>query len=213
MTGMEFSTVAALLGLGALHGINPGMGWLFAVAKGLQEMSRGAVVRALLPLAAGHGGAVAATLGVAALLGTVITPEAVRWLVAGLLLATGAWQLVRHRHVRGRGMRVSPAHIAAWSFLMSLAHGAGLMVLPVVMGAAGQGGGHHHHGAAMASVVPELPGVAAAALHTAGYFVVMGAIALVVYEKLGLRLLRNYWFNLDLAWAVALVVTAGVVLL
>jgi hypothetical protein len=209
---MEFTTVAALLGLGALHGINPGMGWLFAVAKGLQDMSRGAVIRTLLPLAAGHGAAVAATLVVAALLGEVITPGAVRWLVAGALLATGAWQLVRHRHVRGRGMRVSSRQIAVWSFLMSLAHGAGLMVLPVVMADPGQAGGHQHHGAAMASVVPQLPGLAAAALHTAGYLLVMGAVALVVYEKLGLRLLRNYWFNLDLVWAVALVVTACVVI-
>lgn len=205
-------SVAALLGLGALHGINPGMGWLFAVAKGLQELSRGAVIRALLPLAAGHGAAVAATLAVAALLGNVITPDMVRWLVAGALLATGGWQLVRHRHVRGRGMRVSSRQIAAWSFLMSLAHGAGLMVLPVVMASPELAGHAGHHGPALATAVPELPGLTAAFLHTAGYLVVMGLVALVVYEKLGLRLLRTYWFNLDLAWAGALVVTACVVI-
>lgn len=217
---MEPMAAVALLGLGALHGINPGMGWLFAVAKGLQDRSRGAVVRALLPLAAGHGAAVAATLAVAALLGAVITPAGVKWLAAGSLLALGVRQLVRHRHVRGRGMRVSAAQVAAWSFLMSLAHGAGLMVLPVVLAgpeAAGGHGHHAHHGAAaaapaLAGVLPDLPGLVAALVHTAGYLVVMGLVALVVYEKLGLRLLGRYWFNLDLAWAMALVVTAVVVL-
>jgi hypothetical protein len=121
-----------LLLLGALHGINPGMGWLFAVALGLQEEDGRAVWRSLLPLAIGHGLAIAVTVAVAVIVGLVLSPEVLRWIVAGALFGMGVFQLRRHRHPRWGGMRVSMRDLAIWSFLMASAHGAGLMALPFV---------------------------------------------------------------------------------
>jgi hypothetical protein len=121
-----------LLLLGALHGINPGMGWLFAVALGLQEEDGRAVWRSLLPLAIGHGLAIAVTVALAVIVGLVLSPEVLRWIVAGALFGMGVFQLRRHRHPRWGGMRVSMRDLAIWSFLMAFAHGAGLMALPFV---------------------------------------------------------------------------------
>lgn len=209
MTTTDAVQLAGLFGLGALHGINPGMGWLFAVAKGLQERSRREVWRAVVPLAAGHALAVGATVTVALIVGVAVEPARLKWVVAGLLLATGIWHLVRPTHVSAGGMRIGPRAIATWSFLMSMAHGAGLMVVPLVLaGGAGDAmGGHAHHAAAGLALPPEL---AATLVHTGGYLVVTALVALVVYDRLGLRLLRRYWFNLDALWAFALMVTAAV---
>jgi len=200
--------LAGLFGLGALHGINPGMGWLFAVARGLQERSRREVWRAALPLAAGHALAIGATVTVALIVGVALDPERLKWTVAGFLLATGLWHLVRPTHVSAGGMRIGPRAIATWSFLMSLAHGAGLMVVPLVLAGAGvdKRAVHAHHAASGMVVSPEL---AATLVHTAGYLVVTVLVALVVYDRLGLRLLRRYWLNLDALWAFALILTAG----
>ena len=130
---------AALLLLGVAHGVNPGMGWLFAVALGLQQQDRRAVWRALLPLAMGHMLAIAAAVGLAAAAGVVLAPAQLRWLVAAALLAMGVFHLVRHRHFNWGGMRVGARDLTIWSFLMASAHGAGLMALPVVL-VAGHGG-------------------------------------------------------------------------
>ena len=208
---------AALLLLGATHGINPGMGWLFAVGLGLQDQDRRAVWRALGPLAAGHALAVAAAVAVAALLGRVIPLDVVKWLVAASLTVMGVRLMLGHRHVRFGGMRVTGRELTMWSFLMASAHGAGLMVVPFLMRVvrpAALGGaphaGHMAHSAQMASVIPPVPaaGLAVALIHTAGYLIVTGVIAVVVYERLGLRLLGKAWFNVDRLWAGALIVTA-----
>lgn len=199
-----------LLLLGATHGINPAMGWLFAVALGLQERSRWAVWRALGPLAAGHALAMAAALAVATALGAVLPLAWVRGIVALSLLAVGVSALVRHRHPRFGGMRVGSRDLTIWSFLMASAHGAGLMVLPFVLGSSAPTAAsavHSGHAAMMASMAPAT-GAAVALVHAAGYLVVTGALAFVVYEKMGLRLLRTAWVNLDAIWAVALVATA-----
>jgi hypothetical protein len=212
----------ALLGLGAFHGINPGMGWLFAVALGLQEQRRAAVLRALLPIALGHAlsiGAVVLALGV---LQDMLPDAWVRWPVGVSLALFGLYKLVRSRHPRWVGMRVGFVDLTVWSFLMATAHGAGLMLAPVLLGWGGGGHGEHHahmhhahHGGghaehaatlAQAGGTPLLA-LAATALHTLGYLVVMGLIALVVYEKVGLAILRKAWFNLDVVWAIALIVT------
>jgi hypothetical protein len=199
----------ALLALGAGHGINPGMGWLFAVALGLQRQSRGAVWGALGPLAVGHGLAIAAAIAAAGLVGLIVPLEILKWLTAGLLVGLGGYRLVRARHIAYGGMRMDSRELATWSFLMASAHGAGLMVLPLVIGGA-PAAGHAHHLAA-ASVIGvagiDWHGVLAALIHTAGYLLVTGLIAVIVYERVGLRFLRRAWVNLDLVWAVALVVT------
>lgn len=210
-----------LLGLGALHGVNPGMGWLFAVALGLQQQDRRAVWNALLPLAAGHALAIVAAAGVAALIGLVIPLDLLKLLVAGGLAALGLYHVTGHRHPRYGGMRITSRELTVWSFLMGSAHGAGLMALPLVIGASAghaHGGAHAAHGvqamAAMDSLThPQLVVLLATTVHAAGYLLVTGVIAAVVYERLGLRLLRTAWLNIDLIWAVALIVSAVLMLL
>ena len=134
MSGFWWGWFALFL-LGAYHGINPGMGWLFAVALGLQENSKRAVIRSLAPIALGHAIAIGGVLLVAGLVQIVLPLSAVRVAVAGALVGLGAYRIVRSRHsVRGGGMRVGFRDLTIWSFLMASAHGAGLMVLPVVMG-------------------------------------------------------------------------------
>ena len=223
-----------LFGLGAFHGINPGMGWLFAVALGMQERRRSGVLAALLPLGLGHALAVAAALVVALLVGAIVPLQYLRWIVAGILIPLGVSRLFRHRHPRWASMRVGMSRLTLWSFLMASAHGAGLMVVPVFLGMSASSVSleHHHMGnmfqAAASSTTPAAPhteiiapatvsssdrtaspnvALLATALHAAGYLIVTALIALLVYEKLGLELLRKVWFNLDLLWAATLIAT------
>lgn len=228
MTGTAWVTLAAL---GAFHGLNPAMGWLFAVARGLQERSRAALLRALPPIAAGH----LASVGIVATLVTVtrsVTTSTVVAVVGGLILVGfGLWRLLSERHFRWAGMRLSSAHLAAWSFLMSSAHGAGLMLLPVLVvepigpdgthvgsDHAGSDGAHAGHltagsaGIAGEATVGALSGLAATAVHTVAMFATVLVVALLVYQVLGVGVLRRAWINVDRIWAGALVV-AGVVTL
>jgi hypothetical protein len=200
--------------LGAGHGINPGMGWLFAVALGLQRGTRRAVWASLAPLALGHAAAMALAIGAAAAIGLIIPASMLKWAIAALLVGLGVYRLVRSRHIVFGGMQVNSAELATWSFLMATAHGAGLMVLPLVMGDI-RAGGHTRHLAAslMGMHGLEVAGVSAALVHTAGYLLVTGLIAVIVYEKVGLRFLRTAWVNLDLIWAVALVLTGAATLM
>lgn len=204
-----------LLALGAGHGINPAMGWLFAVALGLQRESRAAVWKALGPLALGHAAAVALALAAAVALGVIIPPELLQWGTALLLIGLGFFRLARSRHISYGGMQVDARELAVWSFLMASSHGAGLMVLPWVMGdvPAASGGHHLAHASLFGPGVLGWAGTAAALVHTAGYLLVTGAVAVIVYERVGLRFLRSAWVNLDLVWAVALIVTGAFTLL
>jgi len=214
MSGSSWGWGALFL-LGAYHGINPGMGWLFAVALGLQEKSGRAVWRALIPITIGHALAIGVVVLAAALLHRVIPLRLLKWCVAVLLVGLGGYRLFRCRHPRGAGMQVGRLRLTAWSFLMASAHGAGLMLLPILFGmSASAGGGHehaHHQGSA-AFGEPSL-GLAAVVVHTAGYLLVTGLVAWLVYEKLGVAILRRAWINLDLVWAVALLVTGTAALL
>ena len=198
---------APLLALGAGHGINPAMGWLFAVALGFQRGSRKAVWSALGPLALGHAVAIVLTIAGAAAIGLVIHRAMLQWVVAGLLVGLGVYRLIRSRHIVYGGMQVNNRELATWSFLMATAHGAGLMVLPLVLGSIPESEHMHHLSAGMLGGNFEWSGIGAAAVHTAGYLLVTGLIAVIVYEKIGVRFLRTAWVNLDLLWAVALVVT------
>ena len=204
----------AMVALGAYHGINPGMGWLFAVALGMQQRSARGVWRALPPIALGHAMAVGQVLLAAALAGLVVPPWTLRVIVAGMLMSLGLYRLWRHRHPRYAGMQVTFGTLTVWSFLMASAHGAGLMLLPFVMpmpGAVAAAGEHAGHVSTAAGTVP-WTNAAALGVHTLAYLVVMTLLAWVVYHKLGLRLLRTAWFNLDWLWAGALVVTGAVLL-
>jgi hypothetical protein len=197
---------AALALLGVYHGVNPGMGWLFAVGRGLQERRRSAVLGALLPIALGHEASIVLVVVAVVLTQALVPPHTVRLVAALVLVAFGVWTLVRpRRHPRGFGMRVGVPGLAAWSFLMSSAHGAGLMVAPVLLGlpVADQYGDLRQLGTTAAL---------AATVHVAAMLTTMALVAVVVYEKLGLGLLRRSWFNLDLAWSVALLLAGAVTL-
>jgi hypothetical protein len=198
---------AMLIALGAFHGVNPAMGWLFAVALGMQERRRGAVLRALLPLGAGHALAVAGAVGVALAIGAVIPIGWLRLPIAGVLVSLGVLRFFRHHHPRRAGMRVSMPGLTMWSFLMATAHGAGLMVVPLFVSMSMTGGsGHMHHVSAAAGTNASVA-LVATGLHAIGYLAVTAFVALLVFEKLGVGILRRAWFNVDLVWAGALVAT------
>src|SRR6185369_3831358 len=137
----------ALFALGAFHGINPGMGWLFAVALGMQEKSIRAVLKSLVPITLGHAAAIAIVLLLAGFIRVVLPLNYVKITVGGALVALGLYRIVRSRHFQWGGMQVGFADLTFWSFLMASAHGAGLMVLPVVMKMPpmGAAAGHHLH--------------------------------------------------------------------
>jgi hypothetical protein len=205
-----------MLLLGAYHGLNPAMGWLFAVALGMQEQKGTTVVRSLVPIALGHALAVGSVVAIAAVAGVSLPLVVFRSIVAALLVGLGIFFLARHWHPRWVRMRVGFWDLTAWSFLMATAHGAGLMVVPVLLrgGSAQAFGGttiHDHlHLVGMASPVA---GIFATGVHTAGYLAVTGLIAWIVYKKVGLAVLRKAWFNVDLLWAVALIATGVVTFL
>lgn len=197
---------AALALLGAYHGINPGMGWLFAVARGLQHRSRRAVLGSLLPIAAGHEASILVVVLAVALTQQLLPPHTVRLIAALVLVAFGLYKLARPRsHPSGGGMRLGPGRLAGWSFLMSSAHGAGLMLAPVLLGLPVA---DHYSDLRVLS----LTALGAASLHVATMLTAMGVVAVVVYERVGLAFLRRGWFNLDLAWTGALLVSGAVTL-
>jgi hypothetical protein len=205
-----------MLLLGAYHGLNPAMGWLFAVALGMQRQQGSAIARSLVPIALGHALAVGCTVVIAAILGLSLPLVVMRSIVATLLVGLGIFFLVRHWHPRWVRMQVGFRDLTVWSFLMATAHGAGLMVAPVLLRgstaqASGATAGHElTHFTATTSVAAA---IFASAIHTAGYLAVTGIIAWIVYRRAGLAVLRKAWFNMDLLWAVALVSTGVVTFL
>jgi hypothetical protein len=205
--------LAALAALGAFHGLNPAMGWLFAVARGMQERSRAVLLRSLPPIALGHLTSVAIVAAVVSATESVVAANVVG-IVGGLaLVGFGLWRLLSERHFRWAGMRLSERQLVGWSFLMSSAHGAGLMLVPVL--AAGATTGRMPHMAHMVSgpgvegtPAAALEGLAAAGVHTIAMFAVMATCAVLVYEFVGVNVVRHAWFNVDKLWA-AVMVGAG----
>jgi hypothetical protein len=218
-----------LMAFGAYHGLNPGMGWLFALSLGLQRQSERAIWISLVPIAAGH----AASLALVALLvvagARFITTTSLQVGTALLLLGFGLYKVFNYyRHPRWVGMQVSLRDLAWWSFLMAMAHGAGLMIAPVVLAmtqpeqpasAAVEAApsatppaavAHTGHQLAAGAGVEVALGVL---VHTLAMLAVMAVVAWVVYKKFGLSILRRHWFNFDLVWAAALLVVGGIALL
>jgi hypothetical protein len=204
----------AMVFLGAYHGINPGMGWLFAVALGMQQRSARGVCRALPPIALGHAAAVGLVLAAVALAQVVVPLDVLKGVVAATLITLGLYRLWRHRHPRFGGMQVNFRDLTIWSFLMASAHGAGFMVIPFVMRmpTALAAGSHEHAMHLTSGSTSVTAGAMAVGVHTLAYLIVMALAAWLVYRKLGLNLLRTAWFNLDWAWATALLITGMVVL-
>jgi hypothetical protein len=196
---VTWTEIAALSALGAFHGLNPAMGWLFAVARGMQERSRRVLFGSLPPIAAGHLASVAIVAAVVSATRSVVAANVVGIVGGAALVGFGLWRLLSERHFRWAGMRLSTPQLAAWSFLMSSAHGAGLMLLPVLATTPVPGGGHHHD--ASAPPTGALDGLAAAGVHTVAMLAVMALCATVVYEFVGVSVLRTAWFNMDKLWA------------
>ena len=199
----------ALIGLGLFHGINPAMGWLFAVALGLHRRSRRIVLLSWVPIALGHAAAVALVLVVVLALGLVVDSATLTRAAAAMLLGWALWHALRgHRQRLRIGMQTGLAGLAHWSFLMSSAHGAGLMLVPVLLPLC-----LANSPSGQLTASGSLPvALAALGVHTAAMLATIAAVSLIVYEWVGLAFLRSGWVNLDLIWIAALG-SCGVVLM
>jgi len=211
-----------LFGLGAFHGINPAMGWLFAVGLGLQEQKRAAVLRALPPIVLGHALSIGVIIA-AVLLARISVPQlALKIAAAAILFAFGLYRLFRSRHPNWVGMRVGFGDLTLWSFVMASAHGAGLMLVPLFIKTPSQpraphGGAmalhtHATHGFEFANLSTPALLTSSIAIHTLGYLLVTGLVAIVVYERLGVGILRRAWFNVDVFWMLALMIAGSFIL-
>jgi hypothetical protein len=203
----------ALAGLGAFHGLNPAMGWLFAVALGLQRRSRAAVLQSLVPIAAGHALSVTMVVIAIGVLRALVDFMILQVGAAIALIGFGLYRLLA-RH-RGRaGMQVGGAQLLLWSFLMATAHGAGLMLIPVLLEMPiGMADGQHAHVSTVTSPgMSATTALATVGIHTVAMLAVAGSVAVAVYEWVGLAFLRRGWINLDFVWVLALI-GAGVILL
>jgi hypothetical protein len=198
-----------LAGLGIYHGLNPAMGWLFAVSRGMQERSRRAVLRSLVPIALGHEASIALVAALVLGLSTTTDPRGLRIGAAAVLVAFGVFRFVKPRaHFRWTSMRVSDRELGLWSFLMSSAHGAGLMVAPIVLGLSASA--HPHDDLAMMASGPISVSAVGVAVHVLVMAAVMGAVAFFVYERVGLKILGRAWINTDQAWAASFIL-AGLI--
>jgi len=202
----DISPWLVLIGLGAFHGLNPAMGWLFAVALGLYRQSRTTVLVSLIPIAIGHALAIAVVVYVVIVLGMAIDEDAFRILSGVLLIAWGVYHLLYgHRHRVRIGFKTGLVGLAVWSFVMATAHGAGMMLIPVLMplehaAVAAHAGEHAHHMPATGSLwIATL----AVIVHSLAMLITTGIVALVVYQWAGVDFLRRGWINLDLIWSAA----------
>jgi hypothetical protein len=197
----------ALVGLGLFHGLNPAMGWLFAVALGLHRGGRQMVLLSLVPITVGHAAAVAAVLLAVLTLGVVIDHTTLLRLAALVLIGWAAWHaLYGHRQRVRIGMRTGLAGLVLWSFLMASAHGAGLMVIPALASICSSA----PPGASATFAAPVA--LAALGVHSAAMLATIAAVSLIVYNWTGVDFLRRSWINVDLIW-VAVLATCGVILL
>jgi hypothetical protein len=195
----------SVAGLGIFHGLNPAMGWLFAVALGLHRGSRRAVLLALPSMALGHGLSIWLVAASVLVLGAAVDEDAVKEAAGALLILWAAYHwLYGHRHRVRVGMTTGLAGLALWSFLMATAHGAGLMLVPALIPLCGS----------MSAVggASFLTLLAAVGVHTLAMLTVTGLIAVAVYEWVGVGFLRRGWINFDLLWTGALGVV-GILLL
>ncbi|MGH6874824.1 MAG: hypothetical protein ACREDW_07390 [Aestuariivirgaceae bacterium] len=195
----------ALVGLGLFHGINPAMGWLFAIALGLHRQSEHVVWLALIPIALGHAAAIALTVALFAALNTIVDLRSLAIASGIVLIGWALWHALRGHRQRVRiGMRTGLLGLALWSFLMASAHGAGLMIIPVLLPLQAAHG--HSHGPTMSSPAAT---AAAVAVHSAAMLLATGSVAVLVYRWIGLAVLRRAWINFDILWT-AMLILAGI---
>jgi hypothetical protein len=208
----------AVFGLGMFHGINPAMGWLFAVALGLQDQKRAAVLRALPPIALGHALSIGIIIAVVLLARVAVPYRSLKIAAAAILFVFGLYRLLRSRHPNWVGMQVGFGDLTLWSFVMASAHGAGLMLVPFFLSSHAAEESHHHgahqmHAWAFANFSAPSLLIGAVVIHTLGYLLTTALVAIVVYENLGVAILRHAWFNIDFIWMLALMITGIFILL
>jgi hypothetical protein len=195
----------AFAGLGMFHGLNPAMGWLFAVALGLHRQGRRSIQLALLPMAAGHALSIWVVAASVMVLGTMINAAAIHLIAGSVLIVWAAYHwFYGHRHRVRVGMTAGVLGLALWSFLMATAHGAGLMLVPALVPLCS--------GMPIIGSGTLLISLAAVAVHTLATLAVTGLIAMVVHEWFGLAFLRRSWINFDLLWTCGLIAT-GLILM
>lgn len=196
----------AVVASGVYHGVNPGMGWPLAVSSALMERREASLFKAVLALAGGHLLAMMAILLPFSML--FLLAEYQREIQIGaalLVIALGVYLLINRRHPRFLA-RVPPSKLALWSFLAAMAHGAGLMLVPIYLGICATVETDAGHAAAETLMAGTLTiAVAVAIVHTAAMSLSGGALALGVYRWLGLKFLSRSWFNLDVIWALSLI--------
>jgi hypothetical protein len=196
----------AVLASGLYHGLNPAMGWPLAVSSGLMQRRARALGGALLYLAAGHVLAMLAVMMPFAMLAVLLAWQ--REIQAGasvLVIGFGVWLLIQRRHPRLLA-RIPPSRLALWSFAVAIAHGAGLMLVPVYLGLCRSYGMDHAHRAAQTLIDANLQmALLVSAVHAAAMMAAGGLLAWLVYRYLGLKFVSRSWFNLDTVWAVSLV--------
>jgi hypothetical protein len=197
-----FFTVALF---GAYHGLNPGMGWLFALALGLQQNNEKAIWTSLAPITLGHAFSIVLVAGGILALQAFISLHTLQAATGVLLIGFGVYKMLNwYRHPKWVGMKVRWHELTIWSFLMATAHGAGLMIAPVLLGL--------FNGQPADGTAAGTAGIDAGLgvlIHTMSMLVTMAAVAWIVYKKLGLMVLRKGWLNFDLIWAAALLVVGG----
>jgi hypothetical protein len=216
-----------MMAFGAYHGLNPGMGWLFALSVGLQRGSDRAIWSSLLPIAAGHTASLALVAGLVFVSAHYISTPMLEITTALILIGFGLYKIFNYyRHPRWVGMQVGMRDLTWWSFLMATAHGAGLMIAPLVLTMAlpcvdapqvssmAMTGGHAHMAMASQNMAmgADLSIVLGILMHTLAMLAVMALVAWFVYKKFGLRILRSHWINFDLIWAAALLIAGAVAL-
>ncbi|MET7419107.1 hypothetical protein [Dactylosporangium sp. NPDC005555] len=192
-----------LAGFGAFHGLNPGMGWLLALAGGVRERRRSAIAATLGPIALGHAASVFAIATLVTVLMSVTTARLVTTAGGIVLAAAGIWRLWSPGHGRRPGPRKTD--LLAWSFVMSSAHGAGLVLLPL-LAAVPVAAAHHDHGGVGVGSTSAVTGILATAVHTGAMVAAAGVVALIAYEVLRLRPVRiRARLDTDRVWAFALI--------
>lgn len=194
-----------LIAFGFYHGLNPAMGWLFALALGLQQNDERAIWRAMVPITLGHAASIALAAALIVALQAILPIQTLQIVTAVTLILFGAYKLINwYRHPKWVGMRVGGYELFGWSFLMATAHGAGLMIAPALLGVM-----EVSHEMSL-SPAPGVSASLAVGLHTLSMLVTMALVAWIVYRKLGLMVLRQGWLNFDLIWSAALLVVGGV---
>jgi len=223
----SLAPILTMMAYGAYHGLNPGMGWLFALSLGLQSRSDRAIWSSLLPIAAGHASSLALVAILVFVSAHYISTPMLEITTALILIGFGIYKIFNYyRHPRWVGMQVGMRDLTWWSFLMATAHGAGLMIAPLVltmalpcvesdMSSMAMAGDHAHMAMAHPNVAmgADLSIVLGILMHTLAMLAVMALVAWFVYKRFGLRILRSHWINFDLIWAAALIIAGAVALI